>query len=87
MRFTLDRFLRYCWKISTLSLVDSISKELGKMNKKVFSFKKKNKVHDTGNKLYIADILLMSSHLSQYPPQIETFLTHLLTQMNYVYFK
>ena len=55
MRPTLDSFLPYCWKISTLSLADSVSKELGRMNKTktVFSFKKKNTVHDTGNKLYI----------------------------------
>ena len=51
MRSTLDRYLLYCWKISTLSLVASISKELGGMNKtkRVFSFKKKNTVHDAGN--------------------------------------
>ena len=53
----MDRFLPYCWKISTLSLVDSIQKELARMNKtkRVLSFKKRNTVHDTGNKLHIGD--------------------------------
>ena len=53
----MDRFLPYCWKISTLLLVDLIWKELGRVNKtkRVFSFKRKNTVHDTGNKLYIGD--------------------------------
>ena len=57
MKSTLDRFLPYCRKISTLSLVDLMQKELGRVNKTkiVFSFKKKDTVHDTRNKLYIGD--------------------------------
>ena len=59
VRSTLDRFSPCCWKISTLPLVNSVSKELGRMNKtkRVFSFefKKKNTVHDTENKLCIGD--------------------------------
>ena len=53
------------------------------MTKRVFSFKKKNTVHDTGNKLYIGDSLLKSPYLSQYPPEIEKFLTHLLSHLLY----
>ena len=86
MRSTLDRFLPYRWKISTLSLVDAISKELGRINKTktVFSFKKKNTVHHTENKLYIQVIILLKSpYLSQYLPEIEKFLTYLLSQVNY----
>ena len=60
MRSTLDRFLPYYWKINTLSLVDLMQKELGRMNysKRVFSFKKKNGVHEKGNKIYIDDFPL-----------------------------
>ena len=39
--------------------------------KTVFSFKKKNTLHDTGNKLYIGD------------PKIENFLTYLSPPVNY----
>ena len=49
--------------------------------KRVFSFKKKNTVHDTGNKLYIGDYPHVN--LLQYPPEIEKFSTYLLSQVNY----
>ena len=41
--------------------------------KRVFSFKKKNTVHDTGNKFYIGDCPLKIPHINlpQYPPEIE----------------
>ena len=85
MRSTLDRFLPYFWKISTFSLVDAISKELDRMikTKRVFSFKKNNTVHDTGNKLYIGHYPRKIPILVSVSPETEKFLTHLLSQVNY----
>ena len=57
MRSTLDRFLPCRLEDRCLIVGRSNIKELGRMNKtkKVFSVKKKNTLHDIGNKLYIGD--------------------------------